>query len=1173
MRAFTGPLGSYGEWLNIKEDIERRVFPLALSGCADTQKCHQVFSLSEGFGKKLIITYSEAKASEFLEDYRFFDGNILKYPSKDVIFFSADVHGNLLVKERARVMRKLLDDEPVTVVTTIGALMDRVLPLSKLKESLIRIVPGMELDPEELTQRLTDMGFTRNYQVEAPGEFAVRGGIIDVFNLSDDAPVRLEFFDTEVDSVRSFDSVSQRSVENLKSFTVYPASEYVFSREEREDAVKAIEKDLKKRLKYLEGKELFSERNRLSSDIAEFTEGVRETYDATNIDGFIGYFTEDTVSFLDNFTDDDSIIWVDEPVRTEETAKAVSGEFIEGMAGRLAGGYILPKQADILFPVKYIFDILNDGRAVLMSSIYKKSRAFKEKSLRSISVRSVDSFADNFSLLKKDLFDKQKKGYRVIVAAGAATRAERLASEFIDMGLSAFYTPDRDREPEKGRIMVTTGNLHHGLEYPLIRFAIYSESDIFGERKKKKKRTPKYQGEKISGFSALSPGDYVVHVNHGLGIYRGIENIEIDGVAKDYIKIEYAGSGVLYIPAVQLDLIQKYTGTKDRKPKLNSLYSPEWSRTKARVKGAVEELAGDLLKLYAARQAKTGHTFSPDTVWQREFEEEFPFEETGDQLKAIEDTKKDMESGAIMDRLICGDVGYGKTEVAIRAAFKAVQDNKQVAMLVPTTILAQQHYNTFLDRFRNFPVNVEMLCRFRTKKEQAQIVKKLEAGAVDIIIGTHRLLSKDVKYKDLGLLIVDEEQRLGVAHKEKIKHLKENVDVLTLTATPIPRTLHMGLSGIRDMSILEEPPEDRQPIQTYVMEFNEEIIREAIEREIRRGGQVYFVYNHIASIADMTLKIQSLVPGATVEYAHGRMTETRLEDIMYRFINREVDVLVSTTIIETGLDIANVNTMIINDADKMGLAQLYQLRGRIGRSSRTAYAFLMYRKDRLIKEVAEKRLKAIREFTDLGSGFKLAMRDLEIRGAGDLLGARQSGHMEAVGYDLYCRMLRDAVRSLKGEEPEDTGTETEIDVSVDAFIPSAYIRNEAKKLDMYRRISFIRSAEDFDEIYDELTDRFGDVPKETENLMKIALIKELAGSIHITSVKHNDRELVLTMDENADINVAGIPELMNMYGGRLSFKNVQPPYFIYRPDREDKKDPLKCEFSVIKNFKALLEYK
>ncbi|MBQ9828448.1 MAG: DEAD/DEAH box helicase, partial [Lachnospiraceae bacterium] len=496
---------------------------------------------------------------------------------------------------------------------------------------------------------------------------------------------------------------------------------------------------------------------------------------------------------------------------------------------------------------------------------------------------------------------------------------------------------------------------------------------------------------------------------------------------------------------------------------------------------------------------------------------------------------------------------------------------KQVAMLVPTTILAQQHYNTFTDRFRNFPVNVEMLCRFRTKKEQDQIVKDLQKGAVDIVIGTHRLLSKDVRFKDLGLLIIDEEQRLGVAHKEKIKQLKEDVDVLTLTATPIPRTLHMGLSGIRDMSILEEPPEDRQPIQTYIMEFNEEIIREAIEREVKRGGQVYFVYNHIASIADMTSRISSLVPDVTVEYAHGRMSETRLEDIMYSFINREIDVLVSTTIIETGLDIPNVNTMIINDADKMGLAQLYQLRGRIGRSSRTAYAFLMYRRDKLIREVAEKRLKAIREFTDLGSGFKLAMRDLEIRGAGDLLGARQSGHMEAVGYDLYCRMLKDAVLTLKGDEPEDEGPETEIDVPVDAFIPGTYIRNEAKKLDMYKRISLIRTKEDFDEIYDEMTDRFGDVPKETENLMNVALLKELARSIHITSVRQNDRELILTMDRDADIDVNGIPELVNMYKGRLSFRNTDNPYFIYRPDDADRRDPLKCEFSVINNFKALLE--
>ena len=605
----------------------------------------------------------------------------------------------------------------------------------------------------------------------------------------------------------------------------------------------------------------------------------------------------------------------------------------------------------------------------------------------------------------------------MILLSGSRTRAEHLAGDLMEEGLSSYYSDDFSGEVKPGEIMTAYGKVKRGYEYPLIKFVVISESDIFGAEKKKKKRRRIYEGEKIQSFSDLSIGDYVVHENHGLGIYRGIEKVEVDKTVKDYIKIEYAKGGNLYILATQLDLIQKYAGSDAKKPKLNQLGTQEWNRTKTKVRGAVKEIAGDLVKLYAARQEKEGFVYSPDTVWQREFEEMFPFEETEDQEFAIEATKKDMESKKIMDRLICGDVGYGKTEVAIRAAFKAVQDGKQVVYLVPTTILAQQHYNTFAQRMKDFPVRVDLLCRFRTAGEQKKTIEDLKKGMVDIVIGTHRVLSKDVVFKDLGLLIVDEEQRFGVGHKEKIKQLKNNVDVLTLTATPIPRTLHMSLIGIRDMSVLEEPPMDRMPIQTYVMEYNEELVREAIMREMARGGQVYYVFNRVNQIADVAAKIASLVPDANVAFAHGQMKEKELEDIMYGFINGEIDVLVSTTIIETGLDISNVNTMIIQDADNLGLSQLYQLRGRVGRSNRTAYAFLMYKRDKMLKEIAEKRLAAIKEFTELGSGFKIAMRDLEIRGAGNLLGAEQHGHMEAVGYDLYCKMLNEAVKEAKGIRP------------------------------------------------------------------------------------------------------------------------------------------------------------
>ena len=745
----------------------------------------------------------------------------------------------------------------------------------------------------------------------------------------------------------------------------------------------------------------------------------------------------------------------------------------------------------------------------------------------------------------------------MILLSGSRTRAKRLADDLMAEGLNAFYSEDYDHEVKPGEIMTGYGKIKKGYEYPMLKFVVISESDIFGGEKKKKKRKRIYEGEKIASFTDLNIGDYVVHESHGLGIYRGIEKIEVDKTEKDYIKIEYAGGGNLYILATQLEQIQKYAGAGAKKPKLNKLGGQEWNKTKSRVKGAVREIAEDLVKLYAVRQNDRGFAFGPDTVWQKEFEEMFPFEETEDQDLAIAATKADMESTKIMDRLICGDVGYGKTEIAIRAAFKAVQDGKQVAFLVPTTILAQQHYNNFVQRMKDFPVNIDLLCRFRSSAEQKKTIEKLKKGQVDIIIGTHRLLSKDVVYKDLGLF--------GVAHKEKIKQLKTNIDVLTLTATPIPRTLHMSLIGIRDMSVLEEPPMDRVPIQTYVMEYNEELVREAISRELARGGQAYFVYNRVREIADVATKIAELVPEANVAYAHGQMKETELENIMYRFINGEIDVLVSTTIIETGLDISNVNTMIIHDADNMGLSQLYQLRGRVGRSNRTAYAFLMYKRDKMLKEVAEKRLAAIKEYTELGSGFKIAMRDLEIRGAGSLLGERQHGHMEAVGYDLYCKMLNEAVKEAKGIAVEES-FDTSIDIVIDAYIPMGYIPNELQKLDIYKRIADIETQEETEEMTEELIDRFGDPPKSVENLLYIAKIKSMAHRLYFTEVAQKGESVRFTLYEKARIDVAKIPELVAAYGQKVTFTaDPKNPYFTYhlKKNSRDKNVDIK---SVVEQF-------
>ena len=788
-----------------------------------------------------------------------------------------------------------------------------------------------------------------------------------------------------------------------------------------------------------------------------------------------------------------------------------------------------------------------------------------------INSKSIASYNNSFEKLISDINSWKKQKYRIILMSSSRTRAQRLASDLRDNGVTAIYSDNADREPVEGEVMTLGGRLRRGYEYPDLRFVAVAEDDIFGTSRKERKKTRNTQGTPISGFAQLNIGDYVVHENHGLGIYRGIEKIEVDKVEKDYIKIEYAGGGNLYILATQLDMIQKYADAEAKKPKLNKLGTAEWTRTKSRVKTAVRQVADELVKLYAIRQQKEGYQFSPDTPWQREFEELFPYEETADQLGAIEDTKKDMESRKIMDRLICGDVGYGKTEIAMRAAFKAVQDNKQVAYLVPTTILAKQHFTGFDQRMKDFGVNVKMLSRFCTPKEIRETIEGLKKGLVDVVVGTHRILSKDIVFKDLGLLIIDEEQRFGVTHKEKIKQLKDTVDVITLTATPIPRTLHMSLIGIRDMSVLEEPPVDRLPIQTFVTEYDEEMVREAINRELARGGQVYYVYNRVQGIDEFALNISKLVPDANVAFAHGQMHERELEKIMVDFVNGDIDVLVSTTIIETGLDIPNVNTIIIHDSDRFGLSQLYQLRGRVGRSGRVAYAFLMYRRDKILREIAEKRLSAIREFTELGSGFKIAMKDLEIRGAGNILGEEQHGHMEAVGYDLYCKLLNEAVANLKGI---DSGEDFErvVDIDVDAFVPATYIRSEAQKLDIYKRIAAISTAEELSDMTDELMDRFGDVPKSAMNLMRTAYIKSIAHKEYILEIKAGRKEMKIKMFPKAKIDPLKIPEFIRSYGNRMRFTNGEIPYFTYYFDKEEVKNSdsyIKTVTSVIESMNVL----
>ena len=1084
MKAFLTPLQGLAEFEQIKEKSKTNKGILQVSGCMESQKSHLMYGLSGIAPYRLILAEDERRAREIYEDYRFYDRKVYSYPAKDLLFFQADIHGNLLIRQRMKVIKALLEEKELTVVTSIDGCMDFLESLGKIKEQLIHYESDSTVDIEQLKNQLVALGYERVGQVEMPGQFSVRGGIVDIYCLTEENPWRIELWGDEIDSIRSFDPESQRSLENLEELTIYPAVEHIGDK--------------------------------------------------------------DMVSFLDYFPEERTIIFLDEPNRLTEKGGAVEEEYRQSRMHREEkGSRNLPE--NWLCSFEQLQKELNKRNCISVCALEPKQAGWKVREKFYLEVKSISAYNNSFELLVKDLHQYKKQGYRIALLSGSRTRAERLAKDLQEEGLAAFYGQDYDREICPGEIMVVYGHAKKGFEYPLIKFAVMTESDIFGQEQKKKKKKKNYSGSRIQDFAELSIGDFVVHEKHGLGIYRGIEKVEVDRIVKDYIKIEYRGGSNLYIPATQLDCLQKYSGADASKaPKLNKLGTQEWNKTKSKVRGAVKNIAKELVELYAVRQEKEGYVCGPDTVWQREFEEMFPYEETEDQLSAIEDAKRDMESTRIMDRLICGDVGYGKTEVALRAAFKEVQESRQVAYLAPTTILAQQIYNTFVQRMKEFPVRVELLCRFRTPAQQKKAIEDLKKGQVDVIIGTHRILSKDVQFKNLGLLIVDEEQRFGVTHKEKIKQLKKDVDVLTLTATPIPRTLHMSLIGIRDMSVLEEPPMDRMPIQTYVMEYDEETVREAINRELRRGGQVYYVYNRVTDIADVALRIAKLVPDARVDFAHGQMSERELENVMYSFVNGDIDVLVSTTIIETGLDISNVNTMIIHDSDRYGLSQLYQLRGRIGRSNRTAYAFLMYRKNVMLKETAEKRLAAIREYTDLGSGFKIAMRDLELRGAGNLLGAQQHGHMNAVGYDLYCKMLNEAVKEAKGiHTMEDF--ETSVDLNVDVYIPDSYISNEFQKLDIYKRIAGIETQQDYDDMLEELLDRFGEPGKAVLNLLAIAKLKAIAHQGYVTEIKQTGKTVQFTLYEKARLNTEGFPALMQKYRRGLQFKNEQEPKFILEP--------------------------
>lgn len=1060
----------------------------ALNGLLSSQRANFFYSIGSDIDKKLIILQNEQVARAVFDEFRFFDRKSRFYPAKDFLFYSADIKSNELTSERIRVIRDVLFSDKITVFTTIEALLGRLPSVKAFKENEIVFKEGEELDLEKTARKLSDMGYLRSAMVTFPGEFSVRGGIIDVFPLTEVLPYRIELWDKEIDNIRRFDADTQKSVEKRELARIFPATE----------------------------------------------------------EGFFGKYKED--SLLCDYFGEGGVVFIDDPKHAEEAAKLSYTEFEDAMKGRISSGMAKEDDKNLLAEPKEVFKALEKMKGLALTGFSDVKLPISVKETFTVLNSPVMTFNNSVPLLKREILRYKRLGHSVVICGQSKTRQTRLYEGLREDGVDCYYSENLNQVPGKAQVLITVAGILKGAEFPEAGIVYISENDIFGGTYQRKKKKAYKRGDAITSFRDLSVGDYVVHENYGVGIYRGIEKIEQDRVLKDFLKISYAGTDNLYVPVSQLDIISKYSGG-EAKVKLSSLSSGEWKRTKDRVKSDVSEMAKELVSLYALRQQDRGYACGPDTTWQREFEETFPFEETRGQLQAIEEVKADLCSTKIMDRLICGDVGFGKTEVALRAAFKVVQEGRQVLVLVPTTVLAKQHYNTFSARLRDYPVKVGMLSRFRTTAQNKETVAAVKNGEIDIVIGTHRALSKDVEFKNLGLLVIDEEQRFGVKHKETIKQMRKEVDVLSLTATPIPRTLHMSLIGIRDMSLLDEAPLERLPVQTFVFEYNEEMVREAIERELARGGQVYYVCNRIRQIPDIAAKLSELVPSANIVYAHGRMPETKLEDIMSDFVDKEIDVLVATTIIEIGLDISNVNTIIIHDSDNLGLSQLYQLRGRVGRGSRTAYAFLMYRRDKLLKEVAEKRLTAIREFTDLGSGFKIAMRDLEIRGAGNLLGPEQHGNMEAVGYDLYCKLLGNALKTEKGEEVMQD-FETAVDIMEDAYIPESFIPDEAQKLEVYKKIALITNDEAEEEMVDELIDRFGEPPAQVMKLIKVARLRDLAHRTYITKIFQAENVVKIDVFPKAKLNPAAIPEFVAARSGITfdasslapSFKAIIPDY-------------------------------
>lgn len=1094
------------EWKQLNQYFGEGISPLSVTGLTEQAKAHVTAHLcAQKQTGAMVVCDSDYSARRFCEALRFFtEAESIYYPSKEIEYYKVDAKSNELEAQRLAALGRLAEKgEQTVLVLGVDALLQFAADFAAFRQSIITLEDGGSYHVETLLEQLTNLGYVHEDMVEARGQYSVRGGIVDVYPPAAENPYRIEFFGEDIDSIREFDPIMQTSVQRL-------------------DAIKI--------------------------------EAAREQTAGTKGHPCVA-----------DYIADEAIVFFDEPERIRERAEGYLWDINETVAALLEKGVIEEAKPSYIHDYQKVLEKLLQHSFVGLFTLPQSTQDYRPKMIVNITGHDINTYSGHRDMLYVDVEDWLKQGFAVCIAASSALQAEALFREFSELDFPAFLSKNPD-EAVAGRVLITEKALKRGILYPESGLVLLSDSEIFGRETRKARRKKAPKGNKLKSFDDLDIGDYVVHSTHGIGQYVGLDTLTVEGHLKDYLKIKYAGDDFLYVPCDQLELLQKYIG-KEARVRLSKMGGADFGRQKARVKKSTMELAQGLIQLYAARQASKGYAYTPDTTWQKEFEDRFPYEETDDQLTAIREVKEDMESARPMDRLLCGDVGYGKTEVALRAAFKAVQDSKQVAYLAPTTVLALQHYNTFVSRMKDFPVRVELLSRLISQKEQSAILKRLKNGETDIVIGTHRLLGKDIEFHDLGLLVIDEEQRFGVKHKERIKEMKHNVDVLTLSATPIPRTLHMSMINIKDMSVLSEPPQDRYPVSTYVVEYNPVIIENAIKKELSRGGQVYYLHNRTQSISACARRLAESIPGARVRFAHGQMDPETLEDVMLQMQAGEIDILVCTTIIETGLDIQNVNTMIVEDADRLGLAQLYQLRGRVGRSNRRAFCYLTYRRDKSLREEAVKRLSAIREFTEFGSGFKIAMRDLEIRGAGNLLGAEQHGHMETVGYDMYCRLLEECVNELQGRPATEEDWEPQLDFEADAYIPATYIRNHRHRLEFYKKIAAVANEEDSRDTADELIDRFGEYPACVGNLLLAAECKALAKQTGIAQITMRDNNILFYFKNSFD--PALIAQLIGAYKGKILLSAGQKPYFSYRLTDAEKKTLLASIKSLLQTYKDL----